>query len=825
MNRPGGGGPNASGVGDERVKIVVRGAVQGVGFRPFVYRLARELCLRGWVINSAQGVFIEAESDRATLQQFVLRLEKEKPPRAIVASLELSFLEARGEDRAFEIRESETGGEKAAFILPDIATCADCLAEIIDPGNRRFRYPFTNCTNCGPRFSIIEELPYDRPHTSMKRFRMCAECLREYCDPGDRRFHAQPNACPRCGPHLTLLDARGALLCEHDDALRAAAALVREGKIVALKGIGGFQLLVDACSEPAVARLRERKRREEKPFALLYPTLETVRVDCAVSDFEARLLLSAEAPIVLLARSARSARLAPSVAPGNPNLGVMLPYSPLHHLLMRELGLPVIATSGNLSDEPICIDEGDAVRRLAGIADAFLVHDRPIVRQVDDSIVRVVLDREMILRRARGYAPLPIHLRLRAPVPPILAVGAHLKNTVALAVGADVFLSQHVGDLETAEAHAAFRKVAADLPRLYGTAPRIIACDLHPDYLSTQHAQSLCQAASAASAGQPERGGESRTILRGRSARSESNERTFPALGLTGEPEGAPTLHLVQHHYAHILACMAENELSAPVLGASWDGTGYGLDGTVWGGEFLVIRDDASDTFGRVAHLRPFCLPGGAAAIKEPRRTALGLLHAAHGDAVFGRTDLPPVRAFDLSELSILREMLAKGLHSPLTTSAGRLFDAVAALLGLCQRASFEGQGAMRLEFAVDRSIRSAYSLRLHDGVLDWQEMVDALLADLGRGESAGAMAARFHHALADAIVLVAREVGTSRVVLTGGCFQNRHLLEETVCRLRAAGFRPAWHQRVPPNDGGIALGQVLSAARAGSTRSPRRMS
>ncbi len=415
-----------------RLKGVVRGAVQGVGFRPFVYRLAKELGLAGWVLNSAQGVFIEVEGPRDALDQFRLRLEKSKPPRAVLQRTEFSLLDPAGYT-GFEIRRSDDHGSKTTLILPDMATCQDCLREILDPANRRYRYPFTNCTNCGPRFSIIEALPYDRPNTSMNRFAMCRECAREYQDPLDRRFDAQPTCCPACGPQLKLWDAGGAVLARRDDALRQAAESIRAGQIVALKGLGGFQLLVDARNEQAVARLRARKRREEKPLALLFPSLDAVREACTVSGMEERLLCSPESPIVILRRKAAGPPLAPSLAPGNPSLGVMLPYTPLHHLLLADLGFPVVATSGNLSDEPICTDEHEALVRLRGIADAFLVHDRPIVRHVDDSIVRVVGGRELVLRRARGYAPLPIHVP--APLPTILAVGAHLKNSVALSVG------------------------------------------------------------------------------------------------------------------------------------------------------------------------------------------------------------------------------------------------------------------------------------------------------------------------------------------------------------------------------------------------------
>jgi hydrogenase maturation protein HypF len=751
---------------NERARAVIRGAVQGVGFRPFVYRLARELNLDGWVVNCGQGVVIEVEGVGAVLRNFLLRLEREKPPRAIIQSMEFSFLDAVGYS-GFTIRHSESEDAKTALILPDIAPCEQCLVELFSPRNRRFRYPFINCTNCGPRFSIMEELPYDRPHTSMRKFKMCPACQKEYDDPADRRFHAQPNACPVCGPQVEFWDADGNALAAGDVALRRVAEELRAGRIIALKGLGGFQLLADARDESVVRRLRKRKHRAEKPFALMYPSLALVRRDCHISQLEERLLLSPEAPIVLLHRW--SPPLAPSIAPGNPTLGVMLPSTPLHHLLMRDLGFPVVCTSGNLSDEPICIEDREALRRLDGIADYFLVHNRPIVRPMDDSVVRVVRGREMVLRRSRGYAPLPV--RLRQPAPPILAVGAQLKNTVALSVGPEVFVSQHIGDLETSEAHAAFRTAAADLPRLYDVAPEIIACDLHPDYISTKHAAQLAAQTDA-------------------------------------------VVHPVQHHWAHVLACMAENEVVFPALGVAWDGAGYGTDGTIWGGEFLLAREDGFD---RLAHLRQFRLPGGEAAIRQPRRSALGVLYEMGGLKALDRDDLAPLRDFPDSELNVIRQMLARDVQSPVTSSAGRLFDAVAALTGLRQQSTFEGQSAMELEFAVHSCVSEAYDFEIKStapSIVDWRPMFEQILGEIRDGVEAGVVAAKFHNTLVEIIVSVARHAGQTRVVLTGGCFQNRYLTERTVQRLLETGFRPYWHQRVPTNDGGISLGQIVDASR-----------
>jgi hydrogenase maturation protein HypF len=791
----------------QRLKLVVRGAVQGVGFRPFVFRLAAELGLAGWVNNSSQGVFIEVEGTRGALERFLLRLESDQPPRSFIQSLEASWLDPIGYV-GFEIRQSETGGDRITLVLPDIATCSDCFREIFDPKNRRYRYPFANCTNCGPRFSIIESLPYDRANTSMKTFTMCPRCQAEYEDPADRRFHAQPNACPVCGPHLELWDrnhagksADGRLSSprSHErgyDVLLGAAEAIREGKIVAVKGLGGFHLMADARNDRAVRLLRERKHREEKPFALMFPSLEAIKAACEVLPLEERSLRSPESPILLLKKSVnRKSQIVNAVAPGNPNLGAMLPYTPLHHLLLAELGFPVVATSGNLSDEPICTDEREALERLGGIADVFLVHNRPIVRHVDDSIVRVILDRELVLRRARGYAPLPITLSPRLSSnksQSILAVGAHLKNTVALSVGPQVFISQHIGDLETEPAHTAFRRVIADLERLYEAKPQIVAADLHPDYLSTRVAQEI--------------GGA-------KSPLGQELQFTPKVFGTAR----IPTVVGVQHHIAHVWSCMAENELLPPVLGVSWDGTGYGLDGTVWGGEFFLVTNENVE---RIAHLRSFRLPGGNQAVKEPRRTALGLLHEIFGEAVFGQCGLGPVAAFSRSELAALKTMLAKNLNAPVTTSVGRLFDAVASLVNLRQKIHFEGQAAMELEFAreeVETDERYELSLvaRLSPLILDWSLMIEAILADVKAGVSVGDISAKFHNALVEAIIRVARHAGQNQVVLSGGCFQNRYLIERSVRRLQTNGFRAYWHQRVPPNDGGIALGQVVAALRS----------
>ena len=772
----------------ERLHIVINGAVQGVGFRPFIYRLAVEMNLSGWVLNSAQGVFIEVEGDKLKLDRFLLRIENEKPDRSYIQSLEASFLDPVG-FTTFEIRHSKTDGDITTIVLPDIATCKDCFKEIFDPANRRYLYPFTNCTNCGPRFSIIESLPYDRPNTTMKYFYMCENCQQEYENPLDRRFHAQPNCCPKCGPNIELLDSVGSRLSISHQAFMQTAEAIRSAKIVAIKGLGGFLFMVDARNTEAVIRLRERKHREEKPFATMYPSLNAVKTDCEVSDLEKRLLFSPESPIVLLRRTSNTGcsplGLSFSVAPNNPYLGVMLPYTPLYHILMRELNFPVVATSGNLSDEPICICEEEAIKRLTGIADVFLVHNRPIKRHVDDSIVRVMMGRELILRRARGYAPLPIRFQTKSRES-VMSLGAHLKNTIALTSGENVFISQHIGDLETKEAFDAFQNVIESFKSLYQTPTVQFVSDLHPNYLSTQYAK-----------------------------------------------DKETSVIQIQHHFAHIASCMADNQIDGRVLGISWDGTGYGPDGTIWGGEFLLTTDNS---FERVASFRHFKLPGGERAIKEPRRTAIGILFEIFGKDLYKFLNLPPIQSFSNDELRAIIQMLERNLNSPITSSAGRLFDAVASLIGLHQKVSFEGQSAMDLEFAIgntltdqhynwsllksnsltdDANDNNSINLPPSSGIIiDWSTIILEILEDVKRNINPGTISAKFHNTLVEIILGIAQRIGEKRVVISGGCFQNKYLTEHAVQRLQEKGFHPYWHQRVPPNDGGISLGQIVAASK-----------
>ncbi len=766
-------GDTDPGVTRERLRMEFEGTVQGVGFRPYLFRLTRSLALKGWVANSGAGVSAEVEGSPGAIADLLRRLPAELPPLARLARLETRALEPCGYT-SFHIRESLAAAPPRARVAPDVATCPDCLREVLDPANRRHLYPFTNCTNCGPRFSILLGLPYDRANTTMGDFALCEPCRAEYETPGDRRFHAQPTACAECGPRLSLLDAAGVNVAANHDALLGAAAALREGKILALKGLGGFQLLVDARNDDAIARLRARKHRPHKPFAIMLASLESAAEHCELSRRERAALGSPPAPIVLLRRRRRpspGAAVSAVVAPGNPWLGVMLPCTPLHHLLLRALRLPVVATSGNLSDEPMLIDEALALERLGGIAEMYLVHDRPIARAVDDSVLRIVAGRELMLRRARGYAPLEVALPRSGPS--VLALGGHLKAAIALGDTRRVIVGPHIGNLDTPRARRAFHRAIDTMSDLHSASPEAIACDSHPDYYSTRVARDL-----------------------------------------------GPTVVPVQHHLAHVVACAAENGLEGRFLGIAWDGTGHGDDGTAWGSECLVV-DGAS--WRRVAHLHPFRLPGGEKAITEPRRAALALAYAARGESVFDTVGALPLEPFAEVERVNLRSMLARNLNSPLTTSAGRLFDGVASLLGLVQVSSFEGQAAMALEFATEGAgVHSPYRIALEAPArpgapwrLDWRGMISALLEDIAARRSVARLATAFHEALVAAIVDVADHVGEPRVVLSGGCFQNRYLTERALRRLREAGFEPHWHRQVPPNDGGLALGQVVWARQA----------
>jgi len=708
-----------------RLRFVIRGAVQGVGFRPFVWRLAHELGLGGHVRNEGGCVVIEAEGER--VDEFRSRLHREQPSGARVEGIGWESIPAR-EERGFVIEASQTGSTPA--VVPDMATCAECLREVLDPASRFHRYPFTNCTRCGPRYSIIERTPYDRARTSMAAFVMCAACRAEYENPADRRFHAQPTACPACGPRLSLCEATGEAI-DADDVIDRAAAALRNGEIVALKGLGGFQLLADANNDRAVERLRDRKHRPHKPLAVMVPDVEAARRWANVDDREAALLQAPAAPIVLL--QSRSGAVPAGIAPGLREVGLMLPTTALHHLLLRSVGAPVVCTSGNLSGEPISTDNDEAIARLGRVADVFLMHDRPIRRAVDDSVARVIDGAPQILRLARGYAPLSLPM-LGFPA---LATGAHFKNSLAVRADGRAILSQHIGDLESTLSIDAMRTTARDLQEFFGIEPDRVACDLHPDYASTHFAQTM---------------------------------------GLPVAP--------IQHHVAHALACMAEHGRRR-LLAVVWDGTGLGPDATIWGGEFLLMR---GARWRRAAHLRPFRLPGGDRSARDARRALAGLL----GEG---------------------------GFAAPVCTSAGRLFDGFAAMLGLCGEQTYEGQAAMQLEAATAKGVEETYHLPLVAGELDWRPMLEA-----ARNEKVvGVAAAKFQNALAEGIVAVARDVGEAVVALTGGCFQNRYLTERALRRLREEGFTPMIPRLVPPNDGGIALGQLAAVTGARDVpRSPR---
>ncbi|HUJ68685.1 MAG TPA: carbamoyltransferase HypF [Syntrophorhabdales bacterium] len=743
--------------------ISVRGVVQGVGFRPFIYRLACEHGLKGWVINTSSAVEIEVEGAEGEIEAFLRRVPLEAPPRARIEGIETASKEAVGY-AAFEIRESRSDAGYQ-LISPDIATCSDCIRELFDSHNRRYRYPFTNCTNCGPRFTIITDIPYDRPHTTMAPFRMCELCLREYEDPLDRRFHAQPNACPNCGPGVWLEDSRGVVrLCE--DAILETAGLLRQGAIAAIKGLGGFQLACDATNTDVVATLRERKRRPHKPFALMMRDSEEVRSHCFVDDGELRLLSAPEAPIVLL-RARDGSPVSPLVAPGNRYSGVMLPYTPIHHLLMHDFGGPLVMTSGNVSEEPIAKDNEDAKERLGKLADYFLFHNRDIYSRYDDSVLRVRSSKPEPIRRARSYAPYPVKLPFSTR--PILATGAEEKNTFCLTRDEFAFLSQHIGDMENLETLDLFVETIDLYKRLFRIVPEACAHDLHPDYLSTRHARQL--------------------------------EGKLPLVG-------------VQHHHAHVASCMAEHALSGPVIGIAFDGSGFGLDNTVWGGEFFVAT---YGDFERVAHLERMPLPGGEVSIRRPYRLAYGYLSALGMEM----PRLPFLVGIPEEEQALIAAQVAQGINTPLTSSCGRLFDAAAALLNLCGTITFEGQAAIALEMAASRGPTDPYpfSMRQEDGrrVIEVGELMEALVSDAGGRKDVSEIAARFHHTVArmigDVAALISRETGIRDVVLSGGCFQNRLLCDLAAAFLAEAGLRSLFHRHVPCNDGGISLGQAAVAS------------
>ncbi len=750
------------------VKVHIQGVVQGVGFRPFVYGLALHHALTGWVRNTSGGVEIEAEGDEQALEDFVKALETEAPPLARIDQFQSKSCDLHGYTD-FTILASEPHPGEYQPISPDVSLCEDCRRELHDPGDRRYHYPFINCTNCGPRFTIITDIPYDRPNTTMADFPLCSDCAAEYEDPLDRRFHAQPVACPVCGPQIWL-ETPGEPRLEQGEALKRARRMLQDGAILAVKGLGGFHLACDAMNGEAVRRLRERKLRVDKPFALMMYSLEAVVQECELDSAERERLASIERPIVI-ARRGQVSVVAADVAPGQKTLGVMLPYTPLHELLLEpEAGYPtaLVMTSGNLSEEPIAIDNQDARERLAGLADAFLLHDRPIRTRCDDSVVRIFEKEPYPLRRARGYAPYPIHLPWDGP--PILATGAELKNTFCLTRERYAFLSHHIGDLENFETLHAFEDGIDHYQRLFRIQPELIACDLHPDYLATRYA------------------------------------RTF------ADRESLP-LFDVQHHHAHIAALMAEHGLEpgSQVIGLSFDGTGYGEDGAVWGGELLLCGYERAE---RLSHLAYVPLPGGDQAARQPWRMALAWLR--HSGLAWS-DDLAPVQVASQAEMDVIERMLESGLNSPPTSSMGRLFDAVASLCGIRQQVNYEAQAAIELEACLDPGEDGGYPFQIEGEVFDAKPMFAAIMDDLQHGLDPGRISARFHNGLAAlAVELCISACKSSRCVrvgLSGGVWQNMSLLTRAVHRLQGAGFEVLIHRKVPANDGGLSLGQAAVAA------------
>jgi hydrogenase maturation protein HypF len=750
-------------------RISVRGVVQGVGFRPFVYRLAHDYNLKGWVRNTSGSVDIEVEGRGEAVQNFLSDLQAKAPPMARIEKIGVTFHPPKGYTE-FQIGESLRRKGQYQLVSPDIVTCDDCRKEIFSSTDRRFGYPFTNCTNCGPRFTIIKDIPYDRPKTTMSKFKMCPQCQREYADPLDRRFHAQPNACPKCGPSLELLDGEGKTV-ECSDVIKAASQLLKEGKILALKGLGGFHLACDATSEEAVNTLRARKRRWSKPLAVMIATIKEIERHCLVSPEERKLLESPQCPIVLLRWKRSSSNISPAVAPNLKYLGVMLPYTPLHHLLLAETGLPLVMTSGNLSEEPIAKDNDEALIRLKGIADYFLVHNRDIYARYDDSVY-MVEGTPQAIRRARSYAPYPIFLPFRAKQ--ILACGAELKNTFCLTKDEHAFLSQHIGDMENEETLEHFENTIGLYKKLFRIEPEIIAYDMHPEYLATKYALQL--------------GSE---------------------LGLSLTP--------VQHHHAHIVSCLVENKVEGQVIGVAFDGTGYGTDGNIWGGEFLLAD---WRRFQRVGHLEYVPLPGGEAAIKKPYRMALGYLYSLLGENF--PLDGLPLSWLNPAELEIIKRQLKQGVNSPLTSSAGRLFDAVSALAGVRQEIDYEAQAAIELEMLapdeVSESESYPFSIVEHQGmrVVKLGELFSAVVQDVRNQTPVPIISLKFHHSMAEIIAemcrLIEQEVGIAQVALSGGVFQNRLLLRLAIAALQKEGFNVLTHHLVPCNDGGTSLGQAVIA-------------
>jgi hydrogenase maturation protein HypF len=758
-------------------RISAKGVVQGVGFRPFVYGLAKHHNLNGWVCNTSEDVQIEVEGEKKTLDLFISDLEHKAPPLARIENISVSFGPPAGY-QDFEIRHSVALPGKYQLVSPDIATCRACMDDVSTPGNRRFHYPFTNCTNCGPRFTIIKDIPYDRPLTTMSVFQMCPACRLEYEDPLDRRFHAQPNACPACGPRLQLTDNTGKPV-DCGDIIVKTAELLKEGRIVAIKGLGGFLLACNAENPAAVALLRRRKIRPSKPFAVMVRDIGQARRHCETDEAEERLLESPQSPIVLLKWRPASS-ICKEVGPGLKYLGLMLPYTPMHHLILRETDLPLVMTSGNISEEPIAGENAEALRRLGHIADFFLLHNRDIYSTYDDSVAMVVDDTPQLIRRARGYAPFPIHLNFVSPQ--ILACGAEEKNTFCLTRDNHAFVSQHIGDMENLETLEHYERTVELYKGLFRIQPGIIAYDMHPEYLPTKYAL-------------------------------EQIEKT----GIRGVP--------VQHHHAHIVSCLADAGVDGPAIGLAFDGTGYGSDGKIWGGEFLIAD---YKSFKRVGQLEYLPLPGGAAAIRKPSRIALSYILSLLGDnALDGRLGF--LNGIDPLEIDLVRKQIGAGINSPLTSSMGRLFDAVSAMAGIRSSIDYEAQAAIEMEMkayeATGEGGHYPYGIAGDAGyhIILLHELVATILNDLLRGCSPSIVGMRFHNTIAvmsrDICLRIKESTGMNTVALSGGCFQNRLLLRKITAGLKSAGFNVLTHSQVPCNDGGVSLGQAVIAANSDIAR------
>ena len=740
----------------KHLKIHLTGAVQGVGFRPFVYNLAKRYSLNGYVINDTHGVIIEIEGDEESINSFLISLQTEKPPLAHIFSQEIEELPL-ADFKYFEIRKSDTKGKKEVFILPDISTCEECLKELNDPKDRRYRYPFINCTNCGPRFTIIERLPYDRPNTTMKKFKMCPECEKEYKDPSNRRFHAQPNACPVCGPHITLYTSDKKFVSEKEQALKDTINLLKQGKILAIKGIGGFHLVCDATNDKAIKTLRKRKKRGEKPFAVMFKDIQQIKEYADITPFEEAIILSPEKPIVVV-KSKENTALSKEIAPYLDRIGVFLPYSPLHHLLLNDFGKPLVMTSANLSDEPIVKDNDEAFEKLSIFTDYILTHNRDIKNRVDDSVVRIINKKLSFIRRSRGYAPLPIKLPFNLNKK-VLAVGGHQKNTIAIGFDDKAFLSQHIGDLETVDACKNFEEIIFSFFKLYDFQPDIVVADLHPRYYSTNWAKQF------------------------------------------SEEKGIPLIQ-IQHHYAHALSLMAENQIKdEPIFAVCWDGTGYGEDGNLWGGEFLIA--DYKE-YKKVYHFDYFKLIGGEKAVKEPRRVALSILFEIFGENL---PDIPTIKAFKEKEIKLLHKTWQKGLNSHLSSSVGRLFDAVASILDIRQVLSYEGQSGMIMENFYDWNIKDFYPFEIKETV-NWRPIFQEIITDKSDNQT---RISRFINTLAQMVIELYKQHGEGlKLGLSGGVFQNKPLTEKIIQLAEKEGIQVLTHKKVPANDGGLCLGQLV---------------